>query len=131
MVDLGVDFSSSYEFQDGDLVLVEDKENITEAIGNRLNTEYDSMSEYYNIYGSLLRGFLGDPSDDRTLDFIQLEVESVLQQDPRLEGANVEVYRTDTTGQLIIMINNVYNDDEELELNLVLNEDMGVDISGS
>ena len=131
MVDLGVDFSSSYEFQDGDIVLVEDTENITEAIGNRLNTEYDSMSEYYSIYGSLLRGFLGDPSDDRTLDFIQLEVESVLQQDPRLEDASVEVYRSDTTGQIIIGVTISYDDDSDLELNLVLNEDMGVDIGGS
>lgn len=131
MVDLGVDFNSNYDFQDGDIVLVADEGNITEAISNRLNTEYDSMSEYYNIYGSLLRGFLGDPSDDRTLDFIKLEVETVLQQDPRLEDASVEVYRTDTTGQIILGITMSYDDDSDLELNLVLNEDMGVDISGS
>ena len=50
IVELGVDLSSNWKFKDGDLVLVENKENLIQSILNRLNCDYDCLDLFYYEY---------------------------------------------------------------------------------
>lgn len=82
----GVDINSSFTFKDGDLQLVKYKENLAQAIANRLNTELDELFFIYEDYGSVLNGFLGWRKNDETLRFVKLEVDNCLSKDPRLKS---------------------------------------------
>lgn len=84
LIDYGADIKSDWSFHDGDLQLVTDKENIGQAVGNRLNTMQDELDAYYYDYGSFLQSFLGWRRTDKTLDFIKVEIDSVLGKDPRI-----------------------------------------------
>ena len=130
LTDLGNDFDKSYTFKDGDLILVTEEDNVIQSIYNRLNTKLQSMDAYYVTYGSNLRGFLGEKKDNRTLGFIKIEVELALKQDPRLQEATVEVEYLDKGG-VGINISDIFSEDSDLTLSLVLNNETGVSIVGS
>ena len=127
--DLGCDFDSSYTFVDGDLKLTSDEDNLIQSITNRLNTKLESMNSYYDTYGTVLREYLGERKTDRTLDFLEMEVERTLKQDPRLQ--DIEVSAEYNSKGVNISVYVVYDDYTDLELNLVLTEDKGVNIIGS
>ena len=90
ITELGVDINSNWDFRNGDLILVDNKENIVQSIINRLNCEYDSLDTFYYEYGSLISNFFGFRNSKETLEFIKIEIESTLQQDPRLNNFDVE-----------------------------------------
>lgn len=121
IVELGTDLNSNWEFKDGDLELVENKDNLVQSILNRLNCVYDGLDLFYFDYGSVLNQFLGWKHDDRTLEFIRLEIESVLNQDPRLSNFNVEL-SYNQLGGVSIELYVFYNDETDFTLNLVLDE---------
>ena len=127
--DLGTDFNSNYEFVDGDLKLISDTDNLAQSITNRLNTRLGEMSVFYNNYGSYLRTYMGDRKTDTLLQFLNVEVSTVLRQDPRLQDASVEC-SFDTDNKVIIYINASFDDETDLSLNLVMSEEYGVDIIG-
>ena len=129
LTDLGCDFDSSYTFVDGDLKLTSDEDNLIQSITNRLNTKLESMNSYYDTYGTVLREYLGERKTDRTLDFLEMEVERTLKQDPRLQ--DIEVSAEYSSKGVNISVYVVYDDYTDLELNLVLTEDKGVNIIGS
>lgn len=126
--DFGCDFDSSYTFVDGDLKLVEDENNIVQSIQNRLNTKLDSLSAYYFEYGTVLREYLGERKTEGTLQFLIMEVDRVVKQDPRLQDTSVSANYTDKGVNIDITVS--YDDESDLDLNLVLTEE-GVDIIGS
>lgn len=121
IVELGTDLNSNWEFKDGDLELVENKDNLVQSILNRLNCVYDGLDLFYFDYGSVLSQFLGWKRDDKTLEFIRLEIESVLSQDPRLSNFNVEM-SYNQLGGVSIELYVFYNDETDFTLNLVLDE---------
>lgn len=122
IIELGTDLNSNWEFKDGDLLLVENKDNLIHAIHNRLNTVYGSLDLFYYNYGSVLSNFLGWKHDDETLDFIRLEIEDTLGQEPRLSDFSVEAsYNKD--GKILINLFVVFNDETDFSLNLVLEKD--------
>ena len=117
---LGTDFDSSYEFIDGDLKLVKNEDNLIQSIINRFNTKLDTLNLFYTDYGSKIYGFLGWVHSDDTLEFIELEIQDVLQQDPRCQEntINVKYQNQKIIAEITIRI----TDDMDLTFNLVMNE---------
>lgn len=113
LYDLGVDLNSSLRFVDGDIVLSNYKDNLVQAVVNRLNTDLDELSLFYNDYGSIMNSFFGWRTRDETLGFVKSELETVLQKEARLVSWNYDVNYSD--GALVI--------------NLVLNPSLDYDIS--
>ena len=108
MVDYGTDIKSDWGFHDGDLQLVSDKDNISQAIMNRLNTVQDSLDLFYDDYGSVLQSFLGWRKIDTTLAFMKVEIDSVLAKDPRINGFTSELeYTPEGNVRVDLSINSV------------------------
>ena len=57
--ELGVDINSSWNFKNGDVVLVKYEDNIEQSIINRLSCKLDALDIFYDYYGSNLDEFLG------------------------------------------------------------------------
>ena len=124
--DLGVDINSNWEFKDGDLKIVSDKENLAQAITNRLNTLLGALDYFYINYGAGLGRFLGWRRNETTLKFIELEVENCLKQDPRLQNITLALNYGEK-GVVNIYIRVTFDEEDELELNYILNEDGSVE----
>jgi len=122
IIELGADLNKNWEFKDGDLILVENKDNLVQSILNRLNSEYDSLDLFYYDYGSVLSNFLGWKHNDETLEFIRLEIEDTLEQEPRLNDFSVGVSYNEI-GKILIELYIVFNDETDLSLSLVLEKD--------
>ena len=122
IVELGTDLNCNWDFKDGDLQLVENRANIKQSILNRLNCDYDSLDLFYYEYGSVLSNFLGWKHNDETLEFIRLEIEDTLNQEPRLTDFDVEV-SYDKIGKVLIDLYIVFNDETDFSLSLVLEKD--------
>ena len=127
ILELGVDINNDWSFKDGDIQLVSYKENIIQAIHNRLNTEYDSYNLFYNEYGSFLHKFHGWKRLDENLRFMEKEIQNTLHQDPRLQNISVRLeYVGD--GKIVGRLDIVFDEDTDLSLSMVLNNGI-VDIS--
>ena len=122
IIELGTDLNTNWEFKDGDLILVENKENLIQSILNRLNSEYDSLDLFYYDYGSVLSNFLGWKRNDETLEFVRLEIEDTLEQEPRLSDFSVEALFNEVGG-ILIKLFIVFDDDTDFSLSLVLEKD--------
>ena len=129
IVELGVDLNNNWQFKDGDLVLVENKNNLIQSILNRLNCDYDGLDLFYYEYGSVLSSFLGWKKSDETLEFIILEVESTLEQEPRLTEFYVEV-SYNKVGKIVIDLFISFDDESDFELSLVLEKGGEIVASG-
>jgi len=122
IIELGTDLNTNWEFKDGDLILVENKDNLIQSILNRLNSEYDSLDLFYYDYGSVLSNFLGWKRNDETLEFVRLEIEDTLEQEPRLSDFSVEALFNEVGG-ILIKLFIVFDDDTDFSLSLVLEKD--------
>ena len=122
ITELGTDIISTWEFKDGDLVLVNNDTNLVQSIVNRLNCEYDSLDAFYYEYGTSLSSFLGFKASNETLEFIKIEINETLQQDPRINEFDVEAEYNDKN-EVLLYISILFNEDSELELSLVISED--------
>ena len=111
--DFGVDFKSDFVFIDGDLKLSKYGDNISQAICNRLNTVSDSLDLFYYDYGSLFTQFLGWKRTKETLNFMKVELDNVLKQDPRLNNFETSLN---------------YNDEGAVIVNIVLEDTLKVDL---
>lgn len=129
VVELGTDLNSNWQFKDGDLQLVENNNNLVQSILNRLNCDYDSLDLFYYDYGSVLSSFLGWKHSDETLEFIRLEVESTLEQEPRLSDFTVEV-SYNKVGKVLIDLYIVFDDETDFTLSLVLEKGGEIIASG-
>lgn len=116
-----------WSFENQDLVVLEDKDNILQAILNRLNTDTDELDYLYDNYGCDLKQFLGLPTNDTTLEMVKNLITDTLKQDERLELVDLELSYKDAN-TLNILLSCTFNDNT-LELDLVLNEE-GVVING-
>lgn len=121
VVEYGVDVKSTWSFKDGDLEIIQDKDNLTQAIMNRLNTIQDSLNLFYGNYGSFLHSYLGWQTLNETLEFIRVEIQTSLSEDPRLNNFNVAC-EYDQDKNVLVFVDVVGSDDEEFSLNFVLND---------
>ena len=121
--DLGCDIDSQWTFNEkNDLLLTDGEDNLIQAINNRLNTFYDRLDLMYDDYGSFLHSYLGWKANDETLEFMKLEVETTLEQDPRIVEPVIEVNYTEE-GEVIITLDMQLTEDDELEMNLLLDDE--------
>ena len=124
IIEFGTDISNNFLFADGDLVIVEGKDNLQQSIQNRINTQFDFYSLFYNVYGGNLHRFFGWKKNNDTLDFIEIELKTILDQDPRLnDNYDLNIFYDDE-GALVVVLNIHITEDSDLSLNYVLNENM-------
>ena len=122
-LNIGADIASSWTFDEtGDLKIVDTEENIAQAIGNRLQTNLNSMSLFYADYGSVLKGFLGWRKNQRTLDFMRIEIVNRLSQDLRLSQFDVNVSYTED-GNVQVDIQVYLSEDDTFATSIVLNNE--------
>ena len=84
-----------------DFVIIEGKDNINQAIKNRLRVELGEFGLHPN-YGSRLTSILGKPNTSLLLSEIRMEVRKVLLQEPRVES--------------ILSITTKYDDDDKQKI---------------
>ena len=120
IVELGTDISSTREFSKGDLVLVNHTDNMRQAIKNRLSCPLDYLD--YDNYGSDIHSFLGGRKNDTVLNFLKIEIETRLIQDPRIQDFEVTTYiKEDDNVGIDIEVN--FDEDMDLSMSLVLNNE--------
>ena len=123
LADLGTDIDRQWTFNEQmDIKLTENEDNLTQAIINRLNCFYDRLGFMYEDYGSFLHSYLGWIVEDETLEFIRLEIETTLEQDPRIIDPDITVeYVGD--GEISILLTIELTEEDDLELNLLLSNE--------
>lgn len=126
----GVDIDSAWNFVDGDLELSSGEYNVGQAIQNRLMTDDDQYTQFYIRYGGRLYEHLGDLNHPNIHEYIRIEIESILGQEPRIkeivECTINKISRKEVKCDLKII---PIGSDEVIALNLVLNEDSSIFIS--
>ena len=126
--EIGTDINSNWDFKDGDLKLIDNKENLAQSIINRLNASYGSMELYYEDYGSIVSQFLGWKKSEETLRFIRLEILDSLKQDPRLNDIDVDVEYSSIGKIKIELLIKIFEEDD-FSLSLTLSDDGGVEVA--
>ena len=119
--DGGIDINSNCTFQDGDLVLVKYDDNLCQAIVNRLNTGLDDLEIFYEDYGSILKGFFGERTNEAVIGFMESELEVCLSKDPRIDTFTSDISYTGEGALKIVLNITTTNGTDEIDVNLVLN----------
>ena len=128
----GTDIDSTWSFVDGDLELSKDKGNIGQAIQNRLMTDDDQYTQFYIQYGGRLYEHLGDLNHSTIHEYIRIEIEHILEQEPRIqEIMECTVNKTSNREVECNLKIKPVGSDEVIPLNLVINDDGGVFINSS
>ena len=118
MVEIGVDINKSWSFNEqGDLKLVTDNDNLVQAVYNRLSCYKPLMDIYYLDYGGFLSLYYGKRRTQETLNFMRIEIEYILQQEPRILYYDLDLNYADD-GAVKIDLNLSVNN-EEVEVNMV------------
>jgi hypothetical protein len=118
---IGTDFNNNWQFtDDGDLKLVSDEENLTQAIINRLTCPANSLNLYYADYGSVISKYFGWRKNDTTLKFMEIDIKACLDQDPRINDYTVQLSYTEKGIRIDL---NIDLTDEDFELSLILTRD--------
>lgn len=121
-VEYGTDINSNWSFTDGDINLISGTDNLSQAIMNRLNTLQDELNLFYSDYGSYLQSFFGWRKNDKTLEFIKVEIDTVVNKDPRVNNFTSEIsYNQEGNVNVNLVI--MYIDGEDFSLNYVLSND--------
>lgn len=120
-MDFGTDINSNWELtEQGDLKLISNEENLTQAIINRLTCNLNYLNLYYNEYGSLLYGFLGWKRNEKTLEFIRIELGNRLNSDSRIKKYSIDLeYNSDGDININLKING------NTEVNMIMDTQMG------
>lgn len=122
-MDWGTDINSTWSFKDGDLNIISDDDNTNQAIINRLNCYKPTLNVYYEQYGGFLKNYMGMKKTSQLLDFMKIEIDTILQQDPRILNFISKLSFNDDDGVDINLIIQ-QEENEDIELNLVLNGDV-------
>ena len=126
--ELGIDVNSSWNFKNGDIQLVKYEDNIEQSIINRLNCRLGALDIFYEYYGSNLDDFLGWLRNDITFEYIRIEVEDVLKQDPRINSFNCNVSEGNKINLCNIDLELFFSDEQSFSMNLVIKGDGTVGI---
>ena len=121
MINLGTDIQRNWEIIDGDIQLVSDKNNLGQAILNRLLADKDFYNMFYLNYGSNISEYYGEQNNPNIREYIRVEVETTLVQDPRIQGARCEVVSY-TNEQIELRVTILTYENDELSYNLVISE---------
>ena len=130
MIDIyGTDINRKWEFTNGDIDLVDESINLGQAIVNRLNAGLDTYDLFYARYGGVLFEHLGDLNHPNIHEYMRIEIESILDQEPRIQNLECTVNKTNSTTVEINLKVAVIGSDTIDEFNLVINEDSTISIS--
>lgn len=128
----GADIDSSWSFVDGDIQLTKGKENLGQAISNRLMADDDQYSDFYIRYGGRLFEHFGELNHPTIHEYIRIDVEDILSQEPRIKEINeCTVNKISSNSVECNLKVSPIGSDEVIELNLVLNGDSPIFISSS
>lgn len=125
----GTDIKTDFSFSDGDINIVKEKDNLQQSICNRLNSTLDTYSDFYVRYGGNLMDWLGEINHRNTHQYIKIEVESILSQDPRIEEIEADISKEDSDIVKIDLKLKLINSDEIVSLNFVIQEDLWVKVN--
>lgn len=126
---LGTDIKDTWSFVDGDLEIVTDMENLEQACTNRLNTNLEFYQWCYDNYGGDLFKVIGMVNNDHALEYLRIEVETILKQDPRIREVQATCYKNDPISIYADIDILTINSEEMVTVNLVINEDYKVKIN--
>ena len=130
MVDVyGVDISNDLSFVDGDIELVSGEDNLRQAITNRLRTDWDFYQDFYAVYGGRLSEHFGDFNVPTIHEYVKIEVESILSQEPRIRNVECIPYKNDKEELSFNLNYTVIGEDETQTLNLIISSDSSISIN--
>lgn len=128
----GTDIDRSWSFVDGDIQLAKGKGNLGQAIMNRLMADDDQYPDFYIRYGGRLFDHFGDLNHPTIHEYIRIEIEDILSQEPRIKEINeCTVNKISSNSVECNLKVTPIGSDEVIELNLVLNEGSPIFISSS
>ena len=126
---LGVDIDRSWSFnENGDLNLVKGESNLGQAILNRLLADIDTYDIFYAKYGGKLGDELGEWNHQNIHEYIKIEIESILSQDPRLMEINCTVDKISSEAVECTLNVVIINSNDSIEYNLVISNDKSISI---
>lgn len=125
---LGTDLKN-FEIEDGDLLLVSETDNLAQACINRLSAPPNFYDWVYENYGGDLNSIFGMKNNSNSLEYLRIEIEHILQQDPRIKSISAtckkEVSNEVDVELDILTIGN----DEIIPLNLIITDDLKVKLN--
>lgn len=125
--ELGVDINSNWEFHDGDLKLISYEQNMGQAVINRLKCYLGAMNIFYNNYGSQITHYLGGINNKRTGEYIRIEIETRVLNDPRIINVECTINRL-THDICEAHLELLFHDGSTGEANLVITGDGTIDL---
>lgn len=125
----GTDIKDTWSFVDGDLEIVTDIENLSQAIINRLNTDLGFYDWCYTYYGSNLSTVYGLENNNNILEYLRVEIEATLRQDPRIKEIICNCSKEDPQTVYVGLDILTINSKEMVTINLVINDDYVVKIN--
>lgn len=125
----GRDIKNNWNFINGDLETVSDKLNLAQAIINRLNTDLGFYDWCYTQYGGNLSNVFGMKNNSNTLEYLRIEIESTVQQDPRIRVVNANCSKEDSKTVGVELNVLTIGSDEIVTINLIIQDDLKVQIN--
>lgn len=130
MVDVyGTDIDDAWDFSNGDINLISGTLNLGQAIKNRLMCDSNFYKTFYNTYGGQLFDEMGYLNNGNAHEYIRIEIETILKQDPRIKELECTVKKISTDAVECKLKIKTINNDEIVEMNLVINQDTNVIIT--
>lgn len=118
---LGTDIKHDWSFNsDGDINLVTGKDNLGQALVNRLKADITTFI-FYDRYGGNLFEHFGDMNNNRIHEYIRIEIESICRQDPRVKQIEATVNKIDSETVSVGLNLLTIGRDEIIRYNLILN----------
>lgn len=125
---LGTDIKDTWDFVNGDLEIVYGTVNLAQSIINRLNTDKGFYNWCYINYGGDLFNIFGMKNNTNNLEYLRIEIESILSQDPRLREVIVNCNKKDPKTISVELKVLTVGSDEIITLNLVITDDLKVQL---
>ena len=124
----GRDIKDNWNIVDGDLETVSNTSNLAQAIINRLNADLGFYDWCYTRYGGDLFSIFGMKNNVHTLEYLRIEIESILKQDPRIKDITVECSK-ESPKTIYVELNILsVGSNELITLNLVITDEYKVQI---
>lgn len=125
---LGTDLKN-FEIEDGDLLLVSDIDNLTQACINRLSTPPNFYDWFYENYGGNLDSIFGMESNSNNLEYLRIEIQHILQQDPRIKSISAFCTK-ETSNEINVELDILtIGSDEIIPINLIITDDLKVKLN--
>ena len=125
MIDIyGTDIKSDWSFNNnGDINTINGSSNLGQAIQNRLNSDLDTYNIFYSEYGGELFEHMGELNHETIHEYIRIEIEHILEQEPRIQNMECTVNKTGSKSiECKLKIRTIGSDTID-EFNLILSED--------